>query len=129
MKRVIFELEKSAGLIVYPDDISLFGSTEIIGNNIIADYTGELPLVEYVEPALKTVYTRDQFIAIIPKVMVRQIQAAAGTNDDINVWVFNLPMVESIDLNDLPNWFVEGLQGMVTEAIFSQAVMDAFLER
>ena len=76
----------------------------------------------------KSIYTRSQFIAMIPKAKVRQIQTAMATNDDINVWVFNLPMVTEIDLNNLPAWFTAGMLAMVTENIITQAQAEAFLE-
>ena len=81
-----------------------------------------------IQSQLKSTYTKEQFIAKIPKGKIREIQVAASTNDDINVWVFNLPMLDVIDLNSLPAWFIEGLQGMVTEGIFTQNQMNSFLE-
>lgn len=50
--RVIFSLEKQTGtnLIVYPDVDSLFTNATVNGSNIIANYSGALPLTEYIEP-------------------------------------------------------------------------------
>jgi hypothetical protein len=79
-------------------------------------------------PKPKSVYDTSDFIAMIPKAKVRLIQAAAATNDDINVWIFNLPSLPKVNLNHLPGWFVDGIQGMVTEGIITQAQMNAFLE-
>lgn len=78
--------------------------------------------------AAKTIYSKPEFIAKIPKNKIREIQAAAATNDDINVWIFNLPLMDVIDLNDLPIWFIEGLNAMATIGIFTQANVDNFLE-
>ena len=33
-------IEDSNGVIVYPDDISLFGSTTVIGGNLVGEYNG-----------------------------------------------------------------------------------------
>lgn len=50
--RVIFPIEKQANnnLIIYPDDLTFFSNTEIIGNNIIADYSGEKVFDIYTPP-------------------------------------------------------------------------------
>ena len=78
----------------------------------------------------KTVYSKADFVAAIPKPLIRQIQNAAQTNNDINVWIFNLQMLQdSIDLNKPPDWFVEGIDAMVTEGLISQNNADTFLER
>ena len=47
--RVIFPITKTVGtnLIEYPDTKSLFSNIEIIGTDIIADYSGSLLLTEY----------------------------------------------------------------------------------
>ena len=76
----------------------------------------------------KSVYTKAEFIAKIPKSKIRGIQIATETNDDINVWIFNLPMMDKIDLNDLPAWFTEGLSAMITESIFTKNQINSFLE-
>ena len=81
----------------------------------------------YVAP-LKTVYPIDKFMEKIPKAKVRTIQAAAVTDDDINMWLFMLTMATIIDLNNTPAWFTSGLAAMVTESIFTQNQVDAFLE-
>jgi hypothetical protein len=81
------------------------------------------------DPPRKSVYTKDEFIAKIPKAKIRAIKTAAETNDDINMWLFNLPMVNKIDLNTLPDWFTEGVDAMVTEGVITQNQADAFLER
>ena len=128
--RVIFPVVKEEGSnkIILPDDRKYFRNGETVDGNVIADYTGELNLTEYIEPVLKTIYSSTDFIAKIPKGKIRNIQTAALTNDDINVWVFNLPMLTEIDLNYLPVWFTEGLDGMVTEGIFTQLQINNFLE-
>ncbi len=76
----------------------------------------------------KTIYSRSDFIAKIPKSKIRDIQTATGTNDDINVWVFNLQLTDVINLNKLPAWFTEGLSAMVTEGIFTAGQINNFLE-
>jgi len=50
MRIVIFTLVKNESLIVYPDDISLFSNTEILGDNVVGFYSGELPLDDYTPP-------------------------------------------------------------------------------
>ena len=106
----------------------------ITENGIEYDVEGDYPDGKYVKQILnkgtlpKTVYTRADFIAKLPKSKVRDIQAVTPTNDDINVWVFNLPMVDNIDLNDLPTWFTEGLEAMITEGIFTENQIKSFLE-
>ena len=106
----------------------------IIENGKEYDVVGDYPDGKYVKQILnkgtplKTVYTRADFIAKLPKNKIRAIQTAIQTNDDINVWVFNLPMVDNIDLNDLPVWFTEGLSAMITEGIFTKTQIKSFLE-
>jgi len=80
------------------------------------------------DPPQKSIYSIDEFIALIPKAKIREIQAAAETNDDINMWVFNLPMLKKVDLNNLPQWFLEGIATMVTAEIFTQNQANNFLE-
>lgn len=77
----------------------------------------------------KTVYSRTEFVSLLPKAKVRRIQTLALTNDNINVWLFNLKMSDKIDLNDLEAWFTDGISAMVTEEVFTQAQVDKFLER
>lgn len=51
--RVIFQRQEESGpshKTVYPDDRKFFSNVEQIGNNLIADYTGKLPLQKYIEP-------------------------------------------------------------------------------
>ncbi|MGD8305058.1 MAG: hypothetical protein PVF17_00255 [Ignavibacteria bacterium] len=52
--RVIFPIEKIAGSgkIIYPDDRSTFSNVVIDGSNIIADYSGQLPLDAFIESSL-----------------------------------------------------------------------------
>jgi len=135
-------------------EFALIKNNEVI-NIIVSDTVPEIPGMDYVirtdnldgqkpgtgwgydgdvfttppPPAkLKSIYKKEQFIAMLPKSKIRAIQTAMGTNDDINVWVFNLPFLDKIDLNNLPNWFTEGVAGMVTESIITQGQADAFLE-
>jgi hypothetical protein len=65
---------------------------------------------------------------MLPKGKIRAIQAAAETNDNINVWIFNLPMIDTIDLNNLPEWFTDGITAMVTEGILTAGQAQNFLE-
>ena len=107
---------------------------EITENGIVYIVTGDYPDGRFVKQIKnkgatpKSIYTRADFIAVIPKTKVREIQTAKETNDDINVWVFNLPMVDRIDLNNLPAWFTDGIAAMVSEGIFSQGQVNNFLE-
>jgi len=51
--RVIFQRQEESGpshKTVYPDDRKFFANVEQIGNNLVADYTGKLPLEEYIDP-------------------------------------------------------------------------------
>ncbi|GLR13268.1 hypothetical protein GCM10007907_20580 [Chitinimonas prasina] len=52
MKRVIFDLKTNDGTVTYPDDINLFGATDIETEpgKIIADYHGKLALTPYHPP-------------------------------------------------------------------------------
>ena len=90
--------------------------------NIISE-TGEE------EPQLKSVYTRNAFISMIPKPMIRQIKTLAETDDDVEFWLFNLQFITEIDMNDLPAWFGEGLDAMVAGGLLTQGQVDSFLER
>lgn len=51
--KVIFPFEKEpGGKTKYPDDIKLFGKTERIGSDMVAEYFGILNLTPYTEPEL-----------------------------------------------------------------------------
>jgi len=51
--KVVFPFEKEiSGLTKYPDDIKFFRGSEIIGSNMVADYSGKLKLTEYKKPAV-----------------------------------------------------------------------------
>jgi hypothetical protein len=79
-------------------------------------------------PAQKSIHKTDAFVAMIPKAKIREIQAAAETDDDINMWLFNLPIVANIDLNRLPAWFTDGITAMVSGDIITQNQANGFLE-
>ena len=139
MKFVIFPYEANEnGGIVYPDDISKFGRTEVFKGppkQVWGEYFGDLALTEVdpstinPEPVRKTVYDKARFISLIPDAKIREIQQAAETDDRVNAWVFRLQNhVGDIDLNDLPSWFTDGLAAMVDTGIFTQEVINAFLE-
>ena len=84
------------------------------------------------EPALKTIYTKAQFLDKIPKNIRKQIRAEeiAG-NADILDWVFIVNAMDKVDLNELPAGFVDGLDEMVANPNISlnQSQVDNFLER
>ena len=64
MRKVIFPLEKEAGKnkVKLPDTKDKFKSVEVVGDSIIAMYSGDLPLDGYVEPAVpnETIYVVDK---------------------------------------------------------------------
>lgn len=74
----------------------------------------------------KSVYTNSEFVAMIPPVKLTELRSS--TNDIIGQWVYMVPMLPVIDLNDLPVWFTDGLDAIVTEGIFTQNQVNAFLE-
>ena len=80
----------------------------------------------------KTVYTKVDFLNKIPKSLRKQIQAeiTAGTEDVVD-WKFIVDAMVEVDLNNLPDGFVEGLDSMVANPNISitQNQVDNFLER
>ena len=52
MRKVIFSLQKKTGsnLLIYPDKTSHFSNIDIVDGQVVADYKGQLPLADYVEP-------------------------------------------------------------------------------
>jgi hypothetical protein len=132
--KVLFQISKKQGTnqVEYPDDKAFFKDTVVIGNNIIADYSGSLPLTEYSEPVEKTVYTKVEFLDLIPRIIRQQIKAEelAGTLEVLD-WIFIVNAMVEVDLNDLPDGFVEGLDAMaINEKIsLNQNQIDNFLER
>ena len=52
MRKVTFPLliDDTTGAIIYPDDINLFFSTNVMDGNVVGMYSGELPLDDYVKP-------------------------------------------------------------------------------
>lgn len=78
---------------------------------------------------IKSQFSKSQFISLLPASKIREIQAAAQTNDAINAWIFQLTLLQApVDLNDLPVWFTAGIQAMVTAGIFTQNQVNKFLE-
>ena len=50
MRKVQFPLEMDGSRIIYPDDISNFFGATIEDSKMVAEYTGDLPLDDYVPP-------------------------------------------------------------------------------
>lgn len=138
MRYVIFDyIEDEKGSAIYPDDRKLFRDTDVIMidgvRRVIGRYNGAKELTEAQAPILqklgpKTIYSKPAFVALIPKTAIRGMQTAALTNDDVNMLLFNLPMMDRIDLNTLPPWFVEGFSALVVEGVFTQEQIVNLLE-
>lgn len=77
----------------------------------------------------KTIYPMDQFIAKL-KPFVRAIKSAADTSDVLATWVFAVPTMATVNLNNLPEWFTDGIDAMVAEPSIpiTQQQADSFLE-
>jgi len=81
---------------------------------------------------IKSVYTKTEFLDLIPKNVRQQIRAEEQAGDgDMLDWTFIVTQMNEIDLNNLPSGFVEGLDSMPGNPNISvnQAQVDAFLER
>lgn len=78
----------------------------------------------------KTVYTIDAFLDRISrnKGKFRQIKNLEATNDDIFTFMEFLRMVNKIDLNNLSDWFKDGMAAFVAEGIFTQEEVDGLME-
>ena len=81
MRRVIFPYVKSGTTVVYPDNIEYFSSTEVVGSDMTADYTGS-------DENIQTHYTVDVIEAhvtivagteSIPKILNDGVDAAVMT--------------------------------------------------
>jgi len=100
MKRVVFPLQE-ASTIIYPDDISFFSNTEIVGTHIIAYYNGALQLQEYKKIQLTITATE-----ITPNTsnteLAQQIITTIGTeitfNANITMGSFTLNVNQSFAL-------------------------------
>jgi len=111
---------------------------EIIENGVVYIVRGDYPngsYTKYLKIGItdpKTVYTKVDFLNKIPKALRKQIQAeiAAGTEDVVD-WKFIVDAMVEVDLNNLPDGFVEGLDSMVTNPNINitQNQVDNFLER
>ena len=93
-------------------------------------FSGDVLVEEVDIPGVpqKSVYTIAEFIGKITSAKLREIQAALPTNDDLNYWYVNAQLLVNVDLNDLPDWFMDGMQALVDEGIYTQAQIEAFLE-
>jgi len=102
MRRIIFPLVKNGTAIVYPDDRSLFSKTEIVGAEIIANYTGNLALDEYVEPPApeSTRLTRLEFRNRFTQAEKQALYTAAESNIDIRIYLDDLAAAEYVDVSD-----------------------------
>jgi hypothetical protein len=80
----------------------------------------------------KSVYKKVDFLNKLKKSLRKQIAAEerAG-NEDVIDWLFNVNAMVEIDLNNLPDGFVEGLDAMVANQNINitQNQVDNFLER
>ena len=80
----------------------------------------------------KTIYTMAQFQDKIPRAIRQQIQSeyAAGTAEIVD-WMFFVRSMSKVDLNDLPQGFIDGLDDMVANPNINltQNQVDNFLER
>ena len=113
--------------------------TEIVENGVTYIVKGDYPNGKYTKtpslssvPPTKTIYTKVEFLNKIPKALRKQIQAeiTAGTEDVVD-WKFIVDAMVEVDLNNLPDGFVEGLDSMVTNPNINitQNQVDNFLER
>lgn len=96
--KVIFSIKREGNQIIYPDDISLFGNTEVKGDNIIADYSGDLALAKYIpdpEPVMiSNVEIWDRFTE------GEQENLIDSTNKKINKFLYELRIRPSFDLKN-----------------------------
>ena len=76
----------------------------------------------------KSIYSTVNFLSMVPAGKWALIQAS--TDDNVVQWrtLINQASFNVVDLNDLPQWFVDGLQGMVDGGIITQTQMNNFLE-
>ena len=111
--------------------------TDIIENGVTYIVKGDYPNGKYTKfpkmtSTLKTVYKKVDFLNKIPKALRKQIAAEerAG-NEDVIDWIFNVNAMPEVDLNNLPDGFVEGLDAMVANPNIdiTQEQVDNFLER
>jgi len=77
---------------------------------------------------IKSIYTRTEFFSKIDNSKIREIETIKETNDIINNWIFNLQYIDKIDLNNLEEWFIDGMNELVTEGILTEVEKNELLE-
>jgi len=75
--KVIFPFEKEiSGLTKYPDGIKFFSRTELIGPNLVAEYSGKLKLTKYIKPVKVLVNATTMSAAEFRKVVLEKLGVA-----------------------------------------------------
>jgi len=131
MKRIYFPLVKNESLIVYPDDISLFANTDIIGEFIVADYSGDLEFPEYVPPAPvgPAQLSPYAFKRLIGTELRLAIRAAAGTDPIIFDFLDLLNSADVIDFDDAVGGPKQGMGYLLAIGLISQSEYDRIMRR
>lgn len=122
-------------LIVYPDDVSLFSNIEIIGNLVVADYTGNMNIAEYVEVNIAPVQlSKLAFINLVGDANITLLQDLAEyTNPDydstIRLFLRKLDLAEIIDFDDLERGPKDGLAYCLAKSYITEEDYDRILRR
>lgn len=112
-----------SGAIEYPDSIDQFRETEIVGNEIIAEYIGGLPLSPYSPPdapltvfAFRALFTQSEKIAIY---------TAKASSVIIEIWLDDLSAASEVYLNHPDT--IAGIVGLRDAGILTTSRMEAIL--
>jgi hypothetical protein len=143
-KAVIFPKIEENGVIIYPDDISMFANTRLNpdGLSIIADYSGDKDLPIYIPPTPKTrriISTLEFYKRLPTRLMIALINPdiVADIETHTMLKVFNNyiqcsqvagedGLTFGVDLND--NMVTEGFSEALRLGLVTQAEMDEILK-
>lgn len=133
MRRVTFPLAKQPGtnLIAYPDDISLFVNAEIVGDSVVADYSGEAELDDYnpqpeAFPPQMSVYAFKQLLGADLRLRLRSL---AETDPVVFDFMDLLNSAEIVDYEDQRGGPQAGLLYLLQTEAISEAEYDRLMAR
>ena len=133
MRLVQFDLAFQSGTqkIQYPDDVSFFRNTQVVGTKVVGeysgsdetipDYTGEWPIRDK-----RRVLTKREFLSQFTPAEHRAIKDATATDDDLNqLWDIVMAAPE-VDLDFQQT--VDGMAYLVSASLITQARHDEIME-
>jgi len=129
MRKVIFPIVKivDTNIIDYPDDKTKFKNARSSGDNIIADYSGSLPLDDYIAPPeYRKQLTRREFMSLFSPQENRAVKNKAKTDDTVDQLWDILMSSDPIDLDFQQT--IDGMGYLVSVGVLSQARHDEIMQ-